>query len=93
MLKIVIGDIRKNANTITIGWTLQYASYIDRNLLNVLKELELNITIITNKYNNNDYKKYQEQYQNITLKINITTVAIASATSNFNQIIVGSIGI
>lgn len=45
-------------------------NYIDRNLLNVLKELELNITIITNKYNNNDYKKYQEQYQNITLKIN-----------------------
>lgn len=45
-------------------------NYVDRNLLNVLKELELNITIITNKYNNNDYKKYQEQYQNITLKIN-----------------------
>ena len=45
-------------------------NYIDRNLLNVLKELELNITIITNKYNNDDYKKYQDQYQNITLKIN-----------------------
>lgn len=44
-------------------------NYIDRNLLNILKEVALPITIITNKYNNSDYSKYKEQYKNISLKV------------------------
>ena len=44
-------------------------NYIDRNLLNLLKEITLPITIITNKYNNSDYTKYKEQYKNILLKV------------------------
>ena len=44
-------------------------NYIDRNLLNLLKEITLPITIITNKYNNSDYTKYKEQYNNISLKV------------------------
>lgn len=44
-------------------------NYIDRNLLNLLKEITLPITIITNKYNNSDYTKYKEQYKNISLKV------------------------
>lgn len=45
-------------------------NYIDKNLLDILKGIDRRIIIITNKYNNIDYQKYQEQYQNIALKIN-----------------------
>ena len=45
-------------------------NYIDKNLLDILREINKDILIITNKYNNQDYTKYQTQYNNITLKIN-----------------------
>lgn len=45
-------------------------NYIDRKLLDVLKDVNKDIVVITNKYNNNDYQKYQKQYTNIKLKIN-----------------------
>ena len=45
-------------------------NYIDKNLLDILREINKDILIITNKYNNQDYTKYQSQYNNITLKIN-----------------------
>ena len=45
-------------------------NYIDKNLLDLLREINKDILIITNKYNNQDYTKYQSQYNNITLKIN-----------------------
>ena len=45
-------------------------NYIDKNLLDILREINKDILIITNKYNNQDYTKYQSQYKNITLKIN-----------------------
>ena len=32
--------------------------------------LDKNITIITNKYNNIDYEKYQKQYKNLKIVIN-----------------------
>ena len=45
-------------------------NYIDKNLLDILRNINKDILIITNKYNNQDYIKYQTQYNNITLKIN-----------------------
>ena len=45
-------------------------NYIDKNILDILKDINKNITIITNKYNNTDYEKYKKQYNNIKLVIN-----------------------
>ena len=45
-------------------------NYIDKNFLDILRNVNKNIIIITNKYNNEDYNKYEMQYKNITLKIN-----------------------
>jgi len=47
-------------------------NYLDKNLLDILANTDKNVLIVTNKYNNNDYIKYQQQYSNITLKINNT---------------------
>lgn len=44
-------------------------NYIDKTILDILKESNKKIMIITNKYNNQDYEKYKTQYDNITLKI------------------------
>jgi len=44
-------------------------NYIDKKILDVLRRINTNIMIITNKYNNEDYEKYIKQYKNITLKI------------------------
>ena len=44
-------------------------NYIDKSILDILKAVNKQIIIITNKYNNRDYKKYKEQYHNIKLKI------------------------
>ena len=45
-------------------------NYIDKNLLDILSKINKRITLITNKYNNEDYNKYKEQYSNIDLVIN-----------------------
>ena len=45
-------------------------NYIDKTILDVLRNINKKVTIITNKYNNNDYTKYKEQYKNIELIIN-----------------------
>ena len=45
-------------------------NYIDKQLLDILRNINKDILIITNKYNNQDYTKYQSQYNNIILKIN-----------------------
>ena len=45
-------------------------NYIDKQLLDILRNVNKDILIITNKFNNHDYTKYQSQYNNITLKIN-----------------------
>jgi len=45
-------------------------NYIDKSILDILREVDKKVTIITNKYNNNDYTKYKEQYKNIELIIN-----------------------
>ena len=47
-------------------------NYIDKTLLDVLRNTDKQIIIITNKYNNEDFTKYKEQYKNIELKINNT---------------------
>ena len=44
-------------------------NYIDKAVLDILKETNKKIIIITNKYNNRDYEKYKSQYDNVTLKI------------------------
>ncbi len=44
-------------------------NYIDKSLLDILSKTQKKITIITNKYNNNDYNKYKIQYNNVNLKI------------------------
>ena len=45
-------------------------NYIDKGLLDVLRDIDKDILTITNKFNNNDYNKYHLQYNNIKLKIN-----------------------
>ena len=45
-------------------------NYIDKKLLDILRNIDKDILIITNKYNNEDFIKYKSQYNNITLKIN-----------------------
>jgi len=45
-------------------------NYIDKKILDILSKTNKEILIITNKYNNEDYQKYKEQYNNI--KINIS---------------------
>ena len=45
-------------------------NYIDKNILDVLSKTNKQVTLITNKYNNVDYEKYKEQYDNVTLVVN-----------------------
>ena len=45
-------------------------NYIDKTILDVLKNVDKNILVITNKYNKQDFSKYIEQYNNIELRIN-----------------------
>ena len=45
-------------------------NYIDKQLLDILRNVNKDILIITNKFKNQDYTKYQSQYNNIKLKIN-----------------------
>ena len=40
-------------------------NYVDKVILDVLKKINKKVMIITNKYDNNDYTKYKEQYKNI----------------------------
>ena len=47
-------------------------NYIDRNILDILSKININVKIITNKYNNQDYQKYKMQYKNVELVINNT---------------------
>ena len=47
-------------------------NYLDKNLLDILSKTNKDVTIITNKYNNEDYSKYKKQYNNIKLVINNT---------------------
>ena len=61
---IMIKILNKAKKKITI-----IDNYIDKNLLDTLRNVNKEILIITNKYNNQDYTKYQSQYNNITLKI------------------------
>jgi len=44
-------------------------NYIDKKILDILSKTNKEILIITNKYNNEDYQKYKEQYNNIKIKI------------------------
>ena len=45
-------------------------NYIDKNILDILSKTNRKATLITNKYNNIDYEKYKEQYDNVTLVVN-----------------------
>lgn len=45
-------------------------NYVDKNLLDVFSKIDKKVIVITNKYNNTDYIKYQKQYSNVTLRIN-----------------------
>ena len=45
-------------------------NYVDKNILDILSKTNKQITLFTNKYNNEDYNKYKEQYNNIELIIN-----------------------
>ena len=42
-------------------------NYINKNILDILSMTNRKVTLITNKYNNIDYEKYKEQYNNVTL--------------------------
>ena len=44
-------------------------NYVDKKLLDILSKINRDILVITNKYNNEDYEKYKEQYTNVKLKI------------------------
>ena len=45
-------------------------NYIDKNILDILSKTNKQVTLITNKYKIQDYGKYKEQYNNITLVVN-----------------------
>ncbi len=45
-------------------------NYIDKNILDILSNINRDIIIITNKYSNEDYNNYKKQYKNIQLIIN-----------------------
>ena len=45
-------------------------NYIDKNILDILSKTNRKVTLITNKYKIQDYEKYKEQYNNVTLVIN-----------------------
>ena len=45
-------------------------NYIDKNILDILKDVNKKVIIITNKYNNKDYEKYKKQYSDIKVVIN-----------------------
>ena len=45
-------------------------NYIDKNILDILSKTNKKVTLVTNKYNNIDYEKYKEQYNNVTLVVN-----------------------
>lgn len=64
---LLIDIFNKSKNEIII-----IDNYIDKNILDILSRTKKSIIIITNKYNNHDYDKYKEQYNNIELIINNT---------------------
>ena len=45
-------------------------NYIDKNIFDILSKTNRKVTLVTNKYNNIDYEKYKEQYNNVTLVVN-----------------------
>ena len=45
-------------------------NYIDKSILDILSKTNKKVTLVTNKYNNIDYEKYKEQYDNVTLVVN-----------------------
>ena len=45
-------------------------NYVDTNILDILSKTDKKVTLITNRYNNSDYEKYKEQYNNVTLVVN-----------------------
>lgn len=45
-------------------------NYIDKNILDILSKTNRKVTLVTNRYNNIDYEKYKEQYDNVTLVVN-----------------------
>ena len=45
-------------------------NYIDKNILDILSKTNRKVILVTNKYNNIDYEKYKEQYDNVTLVVN-----------------------
>ena len=45
-------------------------NYIDKNILDILRNTNKKIIVVTNQYNNKDYLKYKSQYNNIDLIIN-----------------------
>ena len=45
-------------------------NYVDKNILDILSKTDRKVTLVTNKYQIQDYEKYKEQYNNVTLVIN-----------------------
>ena len=45
-------------------------NYVDKNILDILSKTNRKVTLVTNKYQIQDYEKYKEQYNNVTLVIN-----------------------
>ena len=45
-------------------------NYIDKSILDILRDTKKKVTIITNKYNNKDYENYKTQYNNVKVIIN-----------------------
>ena len=62
---LLINILNKSNNEIII-----IDNYIDKNILDVLRNINKKIILITDKYNNKDYERYNSQYKNIKLIIN-----------------------
>lgn len=62
---LMIDIFNKSKNEIII-----IDNYIDKNILDILRNTNKKIIVVTNQYNNKDYLKYISQYNNINLIIN-----------------------
>ena len=61
---VMLNIINKSEKSIVI-----IDKYLDKNLLDILCKTDKEILVITSSYNTNDFNKYLEEYNNVTIKI------------------------
>ena len=61
---VMLDIINKSKKSIVI-----IDNYLDKNLLDILCKTDKEILVITSSYNKNDFNKYMEEYDNVTIKL------------------------